>query len=114
MAANLGLDLRRRRSRYPVGSAGLDAPDRRSGASAVERLELQRLLQEPPRRQREVLVLRYLADLTEVATAAALGTSVGTVKQHAHRGLTAMRIAWDALETEVSGDASTTPNLGGH
>ena len=44
-----------------------------------------------PTRQRDVLVLRYLADLTEADTAAALGVAIGTVKQHAHRGLAALR-----------------------
>jgi len=37
--------------------------------------ELKRL----PRRQREVLVCRYLLDLTQAETAAALGVAVGTV-----------------------------------
>ena len=40
-------------------------------------------------RQREVLVLRYWADLSEAEIADALGISAGTVKTHAHRGLAA-------------------------
>jgi RNA polymerase sigma-70 factor (sigma-E family) len=43
-----------------------------------------------PRRQREVLALRYYLDLTERDTADALGISVGSVKTHAHRGLAAL------------------------
>ncbi len=44
-----------------------------------------------PERQREVLVLRYYADLSEAAIADALGISPGTVKAHASRGLAALR-----------------------
>jgi RNA polymerase sigma-70 factor (sigma-E family) len=42
-------------------------------------------------RQREVLVLRYYADLSVEETAAATGTSAGTVKSHTSRALTHMR-----------------------
>jgi RNA polymerase sigma-70 factor (sigma-E family) len=44
-----------------------------------------------PRRQREVLTLRYYADLSEAQIADALGISAGAVKAHAHRGLAALR-----------------------
>jgi RNA polymerase sigma-70 factor (sigma-E family) len=42
-----------------------------------------------PHRQREVLVLRYYLDYSENEIAHALGISVGTVKTHMSRGLTA-------------------------
>ena len=44
-----------------------------------------------PRRQRAVLVLRYIEDLPEASVAGLLGCSAGTVKTHAHRGLRALR-----------------------
>ena len=44
-----------------------------------------------PKQQRAVIVLRYLADLNEQATADALHCSVGTVKSHASRALTTLR-----------------------
>ena len=44
-----------------------------------------------PPRQRAVLMLRFHADLTEVATAEALGLSVGTVKSYTARALTTLR-----------------------
>lgn len=44
-----------------------------------------------PRRQRAVLVLRYVEDLPESQVASLLGVSAGTVKTHAHRGLRALR-----------------------
>lgn len=43
-----------------------------------------------PRRQREVLVLRYFFDLTEAQIAYELDISRGSVKQHAARGLSAL------------------------
>lgn len=43
-----------------------------------------------PRRQREVLVLRYYAGLTEADIAADLGVSRGAVKSHASRGIAAL------------------------
>ncbi len=45
------------------------------------------------RRQQEVLVLRYYADLSEQDIAHTLGMSRGAVKSHAHRGLAALRQA---------------------
>ena len=61
------------------------------GGDAALRMDLVDLLRQLPRRQREVVVLRYLADRSEQETADALGCSLGTVKQHAHRGLAALR-----------------------
>lgn len=57
----------------------------------AERMDLARALRRLPKRQRQVLALRYLADLTEAQTAERMGCSVGTVKQHASRALRAMR-----------------------
>ena len=44
-----------------------------------------------PRRQREVVVLRFWLDLTETQVAATLGCSVGTVKSQAARALATLR-----------------------
>jgi DNA-directed RNA polymerase specialized sigma24 family protein len=38
-----------------------------------------------------VIVLRYVADMSEAAVAETLGCSVGTVKTHASRALAALR-----------------------
>lgn len=44
-----------------------------------------------PLLQREVLTLRYYLDLSEAQIADALSISAGSVKAHAHRGLTGLR-----------------------
>ncbi|MDW3218137.1 MAG: sigma-70 family RNA polymerase sigma factor [Acidimicrobiales bacterium] len=62
--------------------------------AAVQRVENQEILaaiRELPRRQSEVLLLRYQADLDEAEIAATLGISPGSVKTHASRGLAAVR-----------------------
>jgi RNA polymerase sigma factor (sigma-70 family) len=87
-SANAALSLIRRRrifERLPLVAPPVAAP-----ASEL-REDLVRALRQVSSRQRDVLVLRYLADLPEAEVAAALGCSVGTVKQHAHRGLRALR-----------------------
>lgn len=52
-----------------------------------------RALRELPPRMRAVVVLRWYEDLTEAATAEALGCSVGTVKTQASRALARLRAA---------------------
>jgi RNA polymerase sigma-70 factor (sigma-E family) len=42
-------------------------------------------------RQRQVMTLRYFADMSEAQIAAALGISKGSVKSHASRALTSLR-----------------------
>jgi RNA polymerase sigma-70 factor (sigma-E family) len=49
-----------------------------------------------PRRQREVLVLRYYLEQNESEIAETLGISRGSVKQHASRGLAALARVWEA------------------
>lgn len=87
VTTNLAFDLfrRRRLERRQVEPAGPQ-----EGPTA-EHLDLYRALATLPKRQRQVVVLRYLADQSEAATAAALGCSPSAVKQHASRGLAAMR-----------------------
>jgi RNA polymerase sigma-70 factor (sigma-E family) len=63
---------------------------------AAEHADLIRALRRLPRRQREVLVLRYWSHLSEADIARTLGVSPGTVKSTASRGL-------DALESMLGG-----------
>jgi RNA polymerase sigma-70 factor (sigma-E family) len=60
------------------------------GVAAAERAEMLSALSSLPNRQREVLLLRYYLDLSESEIAETLGISTGSVKQHAHRGLTTL------------------------
>jgi RNA polymerase sigma-70 factor (sigma-E family) len=60
---------------------------------ALEREDLIRALHRLPRRQREVLVLRYYIDLSEAQIADAIGISRGAVKSHASRGMAALRLS---------------------
>ncbi len=76
--------------RHP-GLVERDAPpaDDRVGMSDDQRTVIA-ALQRLPRRQREVLVLRYWSELSEDEIAATLGISNGSVKTHAHRGMAAL------------------------
>jgi RNA polymerase sigma-70 factor (sigma-E family) len=87
VSGNLAIDAWRRR-----GTAAKHAPTlAREATVDHDRVDLHRALGALPRRQRQVVMLRYLADLPEAQVAATLGFSVGTVKSHASRGLAALR-----------------------
>jgi RNA polymerase sigma-70 factor (sigma-E family) len=53
-----------------------------------------------PRRQREVISLRYYAELTTEEVASTLGISAGAVKSHVHRALGTLR---ERLGTDIPG-----------
>lgn len=89
VATNVALDvLRKRRREAGVASEGEAAWE---GDDPVLRMDLSAALAALPRRQREVVVLRHVAGLTEAETAAAMGVSVNTVKTHGARGIAALR-----------------------
>ncbi|MFB0616133.1 SigE family RNA polymerase sigma factor [Streptomyces sp. AGS-58] len=62
----------------------------------LERRDLIKAMKGLQRRQREVLVLRYFADMTEAQTAETLGISLGSVKAYGSRGIAALRVAMEA------------------
>ncbi|WP_187645487.1 SigE family RNA polymerase sigma factor [Streptomyces sp. TRM49041] len=62
----------------------------------LERDALIKAMRGLQRRQREVLVLRYFADMTEAQVAETLGISLGSVKAYGSRGIAALRIAMGA------------------
>lgn len=72
------------------GRASLDSAETHA-LQAAERDAMIASLAALPTRQREVLVLRYYADLSEAQIADALDISPGSVKAHAHRGLNTLR-----------------------
>jgi RNA polymerase sigma-70 factor (ECF subfamily) len=90
VAANLALD-RWRRVRTATRHQNRVTIDLVTAEADERRVDLHRALATLPARQRQVVVLRYLADLTEAQTADALGCAVGTVKAHASRGLSSLR-----------------------
>jgi RNA polymerase sigma-70 factor (sigma-E family) len=62
-----------------------------SAYDLVQRATVLEALRRLPRRQREVLALRYYLDLSEAEIADTLGISRGAVKSHASRGAAALR-----------------------
>jgi RNA polymerase sigma factor (sigma-70 family) len=88
VSTNVAIDRMRRQQRLAPAPT---RPDGDQSDDAVVRVALGAALGSLPRRQREVIVLRYLADLPEAETASLLGVSVNTVKKHTTRGLGALR-----------------------
>ncbi|KAA0935854.1 MULTISPECIES: SigE family RNA polymerase sigma factor [Streptomyces] len=62
----------------------------------LERDALIKAMKGLQRRQREVLVLRYFADMTEAQVAETLSISLGSVKAYGSRGIAALRVAMGA------------------
>jgi len=106
------VDDHRRRARWPsqtpyepqfdtrrVASAENEAM---SSMSSVATTEVGRFLDELGEEQRAVIALRVLADLSLEETAAALGKSVGSVKQLQRRGLLRLRELVGAVEGRAS------------
>jgi RNA polymerase sigma-70 factor (sigma-E family) len=90
---NLRIDGWRKERRSAVADDGVvpisPAPDHAHGVAVRD--ELGRALRTLPPRQRRVVVMRHLLDLSEVQVADELGISVGTVKSTNARGLARLR-----------------------
>ena len=93
VATNLAIKACRRRPACP-GSFTKDPSD-----ATTLRLALVDAFGRLPRRQREAVALRYLADLTIDDVALTLGVSSGTVKQSVHRASAHLR---DQLGTDLA------------
>lgn len=97
MLVNLNNDRLRRRpwrenpSEFVSDGQGVSATSADELAQVIDRVALRRALAELTPRERSVIVLRYLEDLSEEATAAELGIRVGTVKSACHRALSRLR-----------------------
>jgi RNA polymerase sigma-70 factor (ECF subfamily) len=78
--------------RDEAGAAGVDGRDfgGLNGAGGLD-VDLRRLVGRLPTRQREVVALRLLADLSADDTAAVLGIAPATVHVHLHRALASLR-----------------------
>ncbi len=98
-----------RRTRLEVVSVISDSAHAQGDDEATDRrLVLLGALSLLTDRQRAVLVLRYLDDLSEADTAAAMGVSTGTVKSTTHLALRRLRESApdlaDLLHADPSGD----------
>jgi RNA polymerase sigma factor (sigma-70 family) len=82
VALNVARDTLRRRERHRFATVLLDTQtlDER----VDDRLDIVRALKSLPPRQRQVVVLRYLADLSTAETAKAMGCAEGTVRASLH------------------------------
>jgi RNA polymerase sigma-70 factor (sigma-E family) len=101
VATNLAIDAIRRKARLSAEEVERAVL---VDAHADERVDLVRALTALPRRQREVVVLRYLGDFAEDDVARTLGLSNGTVKSHASRGLLALRTRLGPMAERGSSD----------
>ena len=90
VVGNLCIDHQRtagRRAEAPGDRAGRDRPD----DDAVLHVDLARAVGRLSHRQQEVVVMRYLIDLSEDDVAASLGMSNGSVKTHLSRATHRLR-----------------------
>jgi RNA polymerase sigma-70 factor (sigma-E family) len=69
-----------------------DVPERiADGSDVAQRLDLVALVHRLPRRQRLVVLLRFVEDLSVAQTAAAMSCSEGAVKSQTNAAMTALR-----------------------
>jgi RNA polymerase sigma-70 factor (sigma-E family) len=83
------------RRRWTRETPTADLPEQASADGAdghTDRRDLWDALGRLPRRQRAVVVLRYLEDRTEAETAQLLGCTVGTVKSQSAKALAKLRL----------------------
>lgn len=98
VAVNLALDALRRQTKVSVRpSSPVDAEE-----VATIRVALWAALRSLPRRQREIIVLRHIAGLSDEEIARSLNISPLTVKTHMTRGLAALRKRLAVSEEEVA------------
>ncbi len=87
--------IRARRGEPLVRASAQWAPSIPDTATDVvardEACRVAELVRSLPRRQREVITCRYYLQLSERETANLLEIGIGSVKTHAHRGLTALQ-----------------------
>lgn len=93
VATNAGRRMRRRRKSDPRSvRVAVEARD----GEVVDALTFRGRLEALPPRQRAVVVLRFLADLSVADTARALGVAPGTVKAATHAALGKLRAELEA------------------
>jgi RNA polymerase sigma-70 factor (sigma-E family) len=78
-----------------------------------DRAALVAAVRELPPRQRAIVVLRYLEDLSDAQVAATLGCSAGTVRSQASRALAKLRGSAALADTAPPRQAGPVPGQGG-
>jgi RNA polymerase sigma-70 factor (sigma-E family) len=97
------LDSRRRaRAREYVVAQPPDQPVDSGTERLDERQPLLAALQEVPARQRAVLVLRFVQDLSVEQAAETLGCTTGTIKSQTARGLETLRRVYAELTSDLT------------
>jgi RNA polymerase sigma-70 factor (sigma-E family) len=90
-----------------------DMPSAEQGAiTLLERSAVISALRTLPPRQREALVLKYYADLSEAQIATAMGISKGAVKSHTARAITSLRSVLATENGSMAGDGRGGQRLG--
>lgn len=92
-----------RRARQRLGASPTTTPDRFHG----DTVDVERAVASLPRRQREVVVLRYLLDLNTAETATTLRINEGTVKSELSRARAALTQRLGPMSVEVTNDAGS-------
>jgi len=91
----------RRRLSREVPAAGRDALSEDAASDELSR-DIRTMVSALSKRQREVVGLRLLADLSAEETAALLGIAPSTVHVHLHRALSTMRAQLSAARSDVA------------
>ena len=97
VAANLAIDVVRRRGPVLQPLLQNEFED-----SAAARVALTSALDALPRRQREALLLHFVAGFTEVEASVTMGIDPSSVRTHIQRGLAAMR---RRMQIDIEGGA---------
>ncbi len=92
-----------RRARQRLDASPATAHERSHG----DAVDIERAMATLPRRQREVVVLRYLLDLTTAETASTLRINEGTVKSELSRARARLASRLQVDDMEVSNDAGS-------
>jgi RNA polymerase sigma-70 factor (ECF subfamily) len=91
VVGNLAIDHMRRSGRVVAPPADDGVSRDRPDDDAVLRVDLARAVHQLSGRQQEVVVMRYLIDLSEDEVASSLGMSTGSVKTHLSRATHRLR-----------------------
>lgn len=103
VVGNLAIDhVRKERRAGPQPRAEIAAADRPDD-DAVLRVDLARAVHKLSNRQQEVVVMRYLVDLSEDQVASSLGMSTGSVKTHLSRASGRLRDHMAELDEIAAG-----------